>query len=209
MAGDASWRVELRGVSTLNKALRVLQEPDAPILRGALEKAGRMLQGAAASRAPGGIGRKTGFTGVRGSKAGLRAAVTINHPGGRSMEFGRVWYYRRFSQEGGAKRAANIMKFLDYSHDDRLRRSAVKNLLAIGAGIGNNRPGSKRAKGSMKRQWRFRVPEGEGQRARPYLGVIKGDAAIGAVKDEVEDLLTKAIRDEWDRITGQSYAGAD
>lgn len=114
------------------------------------------------------------------------------------MEFGRIWYYRRHSAEGGATRAKNIQKFLTYSTDDRARRSAFKNLAAIGAGIGNNRPGSKRAKGSMKRQFRFRSDRG--QKAKPYLGVIHGNAAIGAVKDQVERKLTDAVRKEWDRL---------
>jgi hypothetical protein len=211
--GTVSWGVKLEGVSTLNKALRVLQEPEAPFLKEALTKSGKLLQHAAMSRAPGGIAQKVDFVGIRGSGGGIRALIKIDHPGGRSMEFGRIWYYRAWGSASGAKRAANITKFLGYNEkftgsatDLKRQRAAQKNLAAIGARIGNNRPGSKRAKGIMKRQEKFRGSPG--QRARPYLGVIKGNAAIGAVTDDVTHLLSQAIRDEWDRITGQTYRGA-
>lgn len=114
------------------------------------------------------------------------------------MEFGRIWYYRKHGTEEGAKRAKNIEKFLSYSTDDKARRSALRNLAAIGAGIGNNRPGSKRKKGVMKRQFRFRAAAG--QKPKPYLGVVKGNAAIGAVQDQVREKLETAIRKEWDRL---------
>ena len=125
------------------------------------------------------------------------------------MEFGRVWYYRKHGGAASAKRAANLRKFLAYNEkftgsraDLRNQRAAQKNLAAIGAGIGNNRAGSKRKKGSMKSQFRYKVGElgSAGQRPRPYLGVIKGNAALGAVREQVEKKLTDAVRKEWDRI---------
>jgi hypothetical protein len=41
-----------------------------------------------------------------------------------------------------------------------------------------------------------------GQKARPYLGVKTGGAAIGAVRNHVEDELYGAIEAEWNRIQG-------
>lgn len=203
-SGNVSWGIQLEGVSTLNKALRVLQEDDLPILREALTKSGRLLQSAAASRAPGGIGRSVDFAGIRGTKAGIRALVRIDHPGGRSMEFGRIWYYRA----NAAGRSAQIEASLRYSPTEARRARAERRLsqLASGVRIGNNRPGSKRRKGSMVAYMqRYRVGDigSAGQRPRPYLGIINRNAAIGAVEDDVERLLTAAIRDEWNRLVGR------
>jgi hypothetical protein len=67
---------------------------------------------------------------------------------------------------------------------------------------GNNRNGAKRGKGSVKGSGhKFQVLKGRGQSPKPFLGVIEGGHAIGAVKDDVEQLLTAAIRAEWNRIT--------
>ena len=170
ISGSAKWSVQIDGAGTLQKALRVLAEPDAPFLREGLEKAGHVLAGEASSRAPGGIARSVSFVGIKGNASNLRAVVSIKHAGARSMEFGRVWYYRKAERKGPA-------------------------------GIGNNRPGSKRGRGSMKKQWRFRVPAGHGQQARPYLGIINGGGAIGASQDKVREILSDAIEREWNRIT--------
>lgn len=165
----AQWSVQLDGAGTLQKALRVLAEPDAPFLREGLEKAGQVLAGEVGRRAPGGIARTVSFVGVKGNAANLRALISVRHPGARSMEFGRVWYYRKAS-----------------------RSSAP-------AGIGNNRPGSKRARSSMKRQFKFRADPG--QRAKPFMGVKDGDGAIGASQERVKAILSDAIEKQWNRIT--------
>ena len=39
-----------------------------------------------------------------------------------------------------------------------------------------------------------------GQRARPYLGVIKGNGAVGEVRERVETMLRAAFEKEWERI---------
>ena len=39
-----------------------------------------------------------------------------------------------------------------------------------------------------------------GQKARPYMGIKKGDQAIGEVRDDVRRLLGDAIEREWQRI---------
>lgn len=163
----ATWSVEVTGTTQLKRAFRVLAEPDAPFLREALAAAGRILEHEAASRAPGGIAKGIGFSGVRGVGASLRAVISIKHPGARSMEFGRVWYYHQ-----------------------------------VGAGVsgmGNNRPGSKRVKGSMKTKGtKYRASPG--QKAKPFLGVKDGGHAIGASKDRVVALIGEAFEREWERL---------
>ena len=39
-----------------------------------------------------------------------------------------------------------------------------------------------------------------GQVAKPYLGVEKGDAAIGASAERVKAMLMDGIAEEWERI---------
>lgn len=54
-----------------------------------------------------------------------------------------------------------------------------------------------------RQYWRrngARVRHSPGQRARPYLGVIKGDAAIGATKDSAQRRIGDAVVKEWERI---------
>ena len=64
---------------------------------------------------------------------------------------------------------------------------------------GNNRPGSPRAKGSMKRGRAFTT---RGQRERVYIGIKRGDAAVGAAEPQIEELFSKAILAEWERKQG-------
>ena len=161
--GNASWGIEVHGTKELRRAFKVLGEKEAPFLRKALDEAGHILESEAAKRAPGGIAAGVGFAGVKGVGAAVRAVIRIKHPGARSMEFGRVWYYRS----------------------------------AIGAG--NNRTGSKRAKGSIKSKG-HKARASRGQAARPYLGIIGGDQAIAASHDRVAELLTEAYVKEWERL---------
>ena len=166
----AAWGVEITGATQLKRAFKVLGEKDAPFLREALIEAGHILEREAESRAPGGIARGVSFAGVKGVGGTLRAVVSIKHPGARSMEFGRIWYYRQ---------AGNGV-----------------------SGMGNNRPGSKRGKGSVKAK-AVKVRVSPGQKARPYLGVKDGNAAIAASKSRVVALLNDAFEREWERIGGE------
>ena len=96
----------MTGATNLKRALKVLGETDAPFLRQALDDSGRILEHEAVARAPGGIARGVGFAGVKGVGGQLRAVVRIKHPGARSMEFGRVWYYHGYrgrAQKSGQK----------------------------------------------------------------------------------------------------------
>lgn len=102
--------IPVDGAAQLQKALRVLAEPDAPHLRTALARSGQVLQHAAARRAKGGIARAVDFAGVVGSVSGLKAMVKIKHKGARSMEFGRKYYYRDYTgrrQKATGRRVAH------------------------------------------------------------------------------------------------------
>lgn len=39
-----------------------------------------------------------------------------------------------------------------------------------------------------------------GQRPRPFVGIRRGDHAIGAVRDDVERRLKRAFEQEWNRV---------
>lgn len=43
-----------------------------------------------------------------------------------------------------------------------------------------------------------------GQKAQPFVGIVKGGAALGAVEPRVRQLLTSAVSKEWDRLGGGS-----
>lgn len=159
--------IEVEGIDKLKRALQLFEEPDPPFLRAALIEAQEIVLDEARSRAPGGI--KKGFLArpLRG-KGGLTIApILVKHPGARSMEFGRKWYYKARAESEGK--------------------------------IGNNRPGSKRKKRGV-RAGSVKVKHAPGQKARPYIGIVNRDQAIGATHDEVQKLLVAAVQAEWDRI---------
>lgn len=56
---------------------------------------------------------------------------------------------------------------------------------------------------SVKSGRKFQVPAGRGQKPRPFLGIVKGDAAIAEVKGPIEEKLKRAISGEWDRILAE------
>lgn len=64
---------------------------------------------------------------------------------------------------------------------------------------GNNRPGSPRTAGSMKRGQKF---VSRGQAEKPFVGVRRGDAAIAAANAKVEELMANAILAEWEKTHG-------
>lgn len=98
MAGGAvKIGIEVKGAKTLGRALKVLGETDAPFLREALTEAGQLLEAATRGRAPGSMAQKVDFVGVKGKGATLKATVVVRHAGAKSMEFGRVNYYRGFT----------------------------------------------------------------------------------------------------------------
>jgi len=151
MAGAATVSIEVHGVKSLTRVLKALAEDDAPFLRKALEEAGALLEREIESRAPGSMPATVTFRGVTGSAPRLRASIRVKHPGAKSMEFGRSWYYRDFM--GRAQKATGQ---------------------------------------------RFRASPG--QRPKPFIGIIKGDAAVGAVRPRLEQIINEAIEAEWHRL---------
>lgn len=55
-------------------------------------------------------------------------------------------------------------------------------------------------KRQMKSGIRFRVGDGKGQQARPYLGIIKGTGVALEVKDDAVNLIEKAVEDEFESL---------
>lgn len=47
---------------------------------------------------------------------------------------------------------------------------------------------------------RFR--SGKGQKAQPFVGIMKGGQALGQVEPKARELITTAFEKEWDRIAG-------
>lgn len=150
MARASVVSIEVTGAVQLQKALRILAEPDAPYLRQAMTQAGQTLDRAASSRGKGGIGSAVQFAGVQGKANGLRALIKVKHPGAKPMEFGRTKYYRGYTGR------------------------------------------------SQKSGTSFRARPG--QKPDPFIGIVKGDAAIGAVGPQIRTLFTTAIDREWNRI---------
>ena len=91
------------------------------------------------------------FVKVRGKGAAISALIHVNHPGAKSAEFGRKFYYRGFT---GRDQKATGQRF---------------------------------------------KPAG-GQKAKPFAGIIKGDQAIGSVRNDARQRIGKAIEQEFRRV---------
>lgn len=65
---------------------------------------------------------------------------------------------------------------------------------------GNNRPGSKRARGSMKKGQAFQPSHG--QKPHVYIGIRRGDAAVAAADPQIDELFANAILAEWELTKG-------
>lgn len=147
----ASVRLEVSGINRLRRAMRALGEKDAPFLRDAVDQISRRTEREVRQRAPGSMAGTVQFAGVRASGVRTYGLIRINHPGAKSMEFGRRQYY--------------------FGYKGRAMRSGTKRVVA------------------------------RGQRARPFVGVVNQDAAIGAVAPLARQLWEDAIEREWDRLS--------
>lgn len=87
--------VRIEGLQTVQRALKEMGG-DAPFLRAALERIGEKLAGAVRAVVPY-PSYKVGAPKVKGKSPALRVVVPVDHPGARSMEFGRSYYYRGYS----------------------------------------------------------------------------------------------------------------
>jgi hypothetical protein len=146
-------RFKVEGLGELQRAARAIAEPELPYLREALMESASLVADSARGFARGGIASRIGAPKLtRGRVPASR--FEVRHPGSRSMEFGRRYYYRGYRRMGGRMEGAQ----------------------------------------------RFRATRG--QEARPYIGIIHGDAAVGASADRVKRLLAEAVSREWDRLGG-------
>lgn len=96
-AAGIAIEIDQDSLKRLTKALKVLGEADAPYLREAVSESGQRFATAVRSHAPGSMGGQVVERGVSGSGTGLRYKGVVTHPGARSREFGRGWYYRAYT----------------------------------------------------------------------------------------------------------------
>ncbi len=151
MAKTAAISIETTGLKELKKAMKAIGDKQSPYLRPVLEDLGGDLASATADRATGGIASASKFVKVRGKGAAISALIHVNHPGAKSAEFGRKFYYRGFT---GRDQKATGQRF---------------------------------------------KPAG-GQKAKPFAGIIKGDQAIGSVRNDARQRIGKAIEQEFRRV---------
>ncbi|MBM3940438.1 MAG: hypothetical protein FJ318_06045 [SAR202 cluster bacterium] len=154
-AGAAiSIEIDEKSFERMRRVFKILAADDLPRLKSAMENVGERFASEVRTRAPGGIAGTVKDRGVRRSRAGqFHTLGVVAHPGARSMEFGRKWYW-----------------------------------------VGYTRPG-KRFVGGRKTIHR------PGQASRPYVGVIDGDQATGAVAGWARARITSAIQNTWTDIT--------
>lgn len=113
MPGGIYLKFEVDGQSLkrLNGALKALAADDAPYLKGAMEDIGRRLVSEARGYAVGGIAGSLQFKGLSKSKLNVKALGLAAHPGAKSQEFGRSYYYRGFKRGGkGSQKSGTKFK---------------------------------------------------------------------------------------------------
>jgi|GEM_PF-4667904 len=190
MAKQFGWAVQVEGAAQLKRAMAVLAQPDTPYLKAGLAEAGELVALVARNLASRRISGTIAFVGVTGAGTQMKAVVESNHPMAKSVEFGRRYYYR--------KATAVAVK-----GSQRGRRTHGASKKGFGSYIGNNQPGFKRGKGSMRNQERY--VSAKGLKARPYLGIAylrkpSGPGAIHGTFPKVQKILTAAIEKEWQRL---------
>lgn len=140
--------VEVQGVKRLNRIARVLSEKDLPFLDEALREAGDTLAAAIRSRAPSGTGRHVDRGAIKGSGAGRRIEVNVEHVAGKSFEFGKQYGHhfvgnnspgqKRKKRTKAAKKAARF-------HLGRGRGFKAEPYVGVLAHYGKGRPGALQA----------------------------------------------------------------
>lgn len=143
---------KVEGLNGLRRAARALGEEEMPYLRGALLESASLVAQSARGFAKGGIASAVAAPRMGASRSPA-AKFDVRHPGSRSMEFGRVWYWRGFKRGRGR---------------------------IIGG----------------------RKVRSTGQKPRPYIGIVNGDAAVGSTSERVKQLIADAVSREWDRLGG-------
>lgn len=107
-SGNPVVRLELdpKSLRRLRAALAILDDDEKGPIHEAMHRIGLRLSDEVRSRAPGSMGSKVEFLGVRHQGTTLRAAGLLDHPGAKSMEFGRSWWYDQMkgNNRPGSKR---------------------------------------------------------------------------------------------------------
>lgn len=183
LSRKADWTISGANVSDLKKVMEYIDSFDLPLLATALEQAGYTVAREARSGHPAPIAESFHYAGIKGVGVGMKASVKASHPGAKTYEYGRSYYYKRATELATTSSRGKKKWF--------------------GAKIGNNRPGYVRPKGSMKGQQRYK--SSRGFRPHPILGVLNiydqsyPPGAIQAVWPEVSEDLRNAIRLEYER----------
>lgn len=139
--------IEVKGAKALTRAMTTLGEVDAPFLREALDDSGQILETAIRSRGKGRIGASTRAQGVKGSGGALRAVVTVDHPGAKSMEFGRKNYYRGYTNR---RQKSTGQKFRSSRGQPARPFVGVKGGQAVGA---SEEPIKKKITDAIEKEW--------------------------------------------------------
>jgi hypothetical protein len=107
-AGQAGVRIEVdkRSLQRLDKALRILGEDRATWIRDAWDDVGAHFAAAVRRRAPGSMRPTVEYRGLgrSGTLGGIKASGRVKHPGARSMEFGRGFYWTGYRVVGRGTR---------------------------------------------------------------------------------------------------------
>lgn len=182
-SGKAAWSISGPDFRDLKKIMVYLDDMNLPLLEDALNYAGQTVAAEARKGSPGVIAESFYYEGIKGVGIGMKAIVKAKHPGAKTYEYGRKYYYKRATELATTSSRGKKKWF--------------------GAQIGNNRPGSVRPKGSMKGQQRYKSPRGFAP--HPILGVLNmyGQSfpagAIQNVQPQINQLIRQAITDEFDR----------
>ena len=150
-AQRASFNLQVNGVKEIRRALNDVSAarsgPAADAYEKGIRAGAERVAWEIAVRAPGSMGGKTKFDRMLGRGVYARGVVAVNHPGARSMEFGRKYYW--------------------VGYTGRQPRTGRK------------------------------VLHHPGQVARPFVGVIKGDQALGSAGPYVARQIGIGIERAW------------
>lgn len=188
LSGKANWGISGPNMRELKAIMLHLDAMDLPALESALYWAGDHVAAEARGRHPAPIADSFYFEGIKGVGIGMKAIVKARHPGARTYEYGRSYYYKRATELATTSSRGKKKWF--------------------GQKIGNNRPGYVRPKGSMKGQQRFKSPRGF-HPPQPILGVLHmydksyAPGAIQAVGPAINDKLRAAIMEEFENKVAQ------
>lgn len=89
LTSRATWGIDVRGKNALQRACKLFEDTELPVLRKTLEDAGRIFAGDVKREAPRHLVDAIEFTGIKGAGANQRAIVEASAPDAARQEFGR------------------------------------------------------------------------------------------------------------------------